>query len=296
MSTQRCSKKYVLISALILFTLVFSPQITKSATMDVDLFSVRAIIREDYVLECKETFEFSYNFYAPNDIVFTWPYESDDIVFHSVTKRMAIGGERVDVSYTLQETALNHSSGRETGVNMTLTGLTLVQDTKYTIEMTYLIYNQVKKTNKQNFYDKILGREKNNLKVTFWTHTWPLGAVSGETPKREVLIGTQKQMRPKICEYADTGGDIEWDIRAEYFATTGHAALFDSDAMTSSYLDDHDSFGVNVYYGKTEKTWLFYGYITIVVVALIFVMFKVLRRAKKKTDRSGFFEDEEVDV
>ena len=296
MSSQRCSKKYVIISALILFTLVFSPQITKSATMDVDLISVKVIIREDYVLECVETFEFSYAFGTPNEIVFTWPYESEDIVFHSVTKRRPTETLGVPVTYSMQSTALNHSSGRETGVNMTLQGLTLVQDTIYIIEMKYLIYNKVKKKNKQNFYDKILGRDKNNLVVTFWTHTWPLGAVSGETPKRELVIGTQKQMRPKICEYADTGGDIDWNIRAEYFATTGHAAFFDSDAMTSSYLDDHDSFGVNVYYGKTEKTWLFYGYITIVVVALIFVMFKVLRRAKKKTDRSGFFEDEEVDV
>ncbi len=289
-------KKYVLIPSLLAFSLLASLNISKAADMQVEVFSTDVLVREDYTLYCKETFTFQYETFTPNEIVFTWPYKKENLAFSYVKKKLATEGSLGDdADYILESTPINHSSGRDEGTNMTITGLTLTQTTSYTISMEFLIFNQVKNTDKQNFYDKILGRDKTNLEVTFWSHTWPEDAVNTDTSKREMALGTQKQMRPKICEYAD-GGDVEWSVRAEYFATAGHAAFFGPESMPESYLDDHNSFGVTVYYGKTEKTWLFYGYATLIVLGLLFVTYKVVSRAKKKTERTGFYEEEEVDV
>lgn len=299
MSIRLILQKFTIITAFFLCVPIFTAQISASSTMEVTEFSNVVVIREDYILSCREVFAFQYTLTAPpTEITFTWPYNIEDVIFTDVRLKEDVTVGRGDpVNYVLTVTSLNHSSGRETGFNMTLSTPLLSQGSVYRLEMRYLIKNQVEKTERQNFYDKVLGREKNNLKVEYWTHTWPLGSLSGEnTQRRDLGVATQKQMRPKICEYADSGENVNWDIKAEYFAVTGHIAYFNSKAMTNSYLETHDSFGVSIYYGRTEKTWLFYGYVSIAVFILIIVMFKVLSRAKKKTERSGFFEDEEVEV
>ena len=129
----------------LIFLFVVTLNFAASATMKISQYSTVVEVRDDYVLSCREVFVFSYDSGTLNQTTLTWYYKLEDIDFHYVKLREGTSaGVGADVNYTLSPFWIL-SITNPYGFEMTISNITLVADIEYTLEMTYLVKNQITK-------------------------------------------------------------------------------------------------------------------------------------------------------